>query len=244
VRKTGDVASSRGLDPGENAGLGYGAYAYLRHGEHAAMVAVLASLYAGGLITAGRPGTVRKAGDEPHLDDPTARVVLAALHGSVSPAGLRERPPIRRAFAELDDELVRAGLLRSRSGTYARRAVAALMTFTGAFMVGWPGPAAPTLLGIVVVMLGLLLWFRPRRITRAGRLALAAETAPHKWPLAMTSVTPDTATEVGWAVAVHGPEAVSVLMPRFAKDAALLKRSASDDMTGAEARGGNGLPNV
>src|SRR4051812_24515389 len=92
--------------------ISYPQVAYLRDGRFAAVVATLAVLHQRGLVDAGRAGTVCRTDEVSPPTDVIEHAVWAALHGSVSPAGLVERPQVRVAFAAMRRDLVRAKMLR------------------------------------------------------------------------------------------------------------------------------------
>jgi hypothetical protein len=94
--------------------------AYVAAGRFGAVAAALAVLHAGGLVSAGQAGTVRRSGIVTPPDDGFERCIWGAIHGFVSPGALMARPAVDRAFNDLRRRCRRLGLIRPLLPVQAR----------------------------------------------------------------------------------------------------------------------------
>ncbi|MFF8863191.1 TIGR04222 domain-containing membrane protein [Streptomyces sp. NPDC015139] len=108
------------------------AVALLRGGDRAALTVAVLGLHLRGVVEAGRPGTLRRAGgpgDAGPFRHPLEKAVRTGLYRPAGPRELPGRAVVRRALARMRAELRAAGLLRSLPPgptRAARRELAAL----------------------------------------------------------------------------------------------------------------------
>ncbi|GAA1945918.1 TIGR04222 domain-containing membrane protein [Amycolatopsis minnesotensis] len=201
------------------------AVAYLRRGARATVVTALAELHLRRAVVAARQGTVRRDGSLPRGADPAERIVFGALHGSMSPRSLVQRPPVRRMLAGLRGDLVSSGALLPAWRWVVLRLLLLAAIALAALRLGQGGPVPPLACAIAVAV---VLWLVPRR-TFAGRRTLRALRARH----------PPGGRDVGMLVALYGKPALLASMPRFAEQGGLLGGGASDDSPGGGSGGQN-----
>ncbi|MFJ8033364.1 TIGR04222 domain-containing membrane protein [Streptomyces sp. NPDC096032] len=108
------------------------AVALLRGGDRAALTVAVLGLHLRGVVEAGRPGTLRRAGGPAAAGPfrhPLEKAVRTGLYRPAGPRELPGRAVVRRALARMRAELRAAGLLRSLPPgptRAARRELAAL----------------------------------------------------------------------------------------------------------------------
>ena len=108
------------------------AIALLRGGDRAALTVAVLGLHLRGVVEAGRPGTLRRAGgpgDAGPFGHPLEKAVRTGLYRPAGPRELPGRAVVRRALARTRAELRAAGLLRALPPgptRAARRELAAL----------------------------------------------------------------------------------------------------------------------
>ncbi|MET8367622.1 TIGR04222 domain-containing membrane protein [Micromonospora sp. NPDC005194] len=200
------------------APLGATEIGWLGGGNRGAVMAGLAMLHARGLLAPG-VGRIRRIGSLPRDAEPLERALYAALYGSLGPRELASQKRVRRALRDVRRSLVERGLVRATS----RRVLipvllVALPPALLARLVALNAVDVTEGLVAVVVLVGIAVWFLPRR-TVAGAQALAAARVRYGDLVERSQLEP---VEVGLAVALFGTPALLALMPRFAADGGLL----------------------
>ncbi|MEW2631366.1 TIGR04222 domain-containing membrane protein [Streptomyces sp. NPDC048389] len=197
--------------------------ALLRGGPEAAVTVALVALQQHGVVTDGRPGTVRTNGWATAIREPLQLAVHTTLRRPAAPRTLTTVPRVRRALAALHDRCARSGLLRTpfRWRT-ARTLLYAVPVTIAVGYVAAPVTAAQVAASAVPVAAAAVLWFVPRR-TRAGRRLLATLYETH--PLEdHRTVGP----RVVMSVALHGDRALALHLPHFARGSGLLRAGRKD----------------
>ncbi|GGW25816.1 TIGR04222 domain-containing membrane protein [Streptomyces xantholiticus] len=197
--------------------------ALLRGGPEAAVTVALVALQQRGVVTNGRPGTVRTDGWAIAIREPLQLAVHSSLRRPVAPRTLITVPRVRRALAALCDRCAQSGLLRSHGRWYTARALLYAVPVTIAVGCMATPVAAPQLAASAVpVAAAAGLWFVPRQ-TRAGRQLLTSLREIH--PLERRrSVGP----RVVMSVALHGDRALTLHLPHFARGSGLLRHGSRD----------------
>ncbi|MFF4587561.1 TIGR04222 domain-containing membrane protein [Streptomyces sp. NPDC001388] len=166
--------------------------ALLRGGPRAAVTVAVVDLHLRGVVEAGRPGRLRTSGASPEAAGqgppprcgesglpPLAEAVRAELVRPAGPAELMNRPPVRRALADLSAALRSARLLRALPPHRSRAGRRALETLLAAHPLpaGRKGVAADeTVLAVALHGEAALSLLVPRFALRAGLVPRAEVT--------------------------------------------------------------------
>ncbi|HEX5596697.1 MAG TPA: TIGR04222 domain-containing membrane protein [Micromonosporaceae bacterium] len=194
--------------------------ACLSGGGWAAVRAGLAMLYARGVLVSGRTGQLSRTGAAVQRgSDPLERALYGALYGSMAPRELARHPRVHRALGEVRRSLSKRGLLRP---LWRRVLVPATLVIVMPLLIARLAAlqviSIPVGLVATVVLVGVAVWFLPRRTVGGARLLRTLRLR-----YAELAERPATApAEVGLAVGLFGASALVAAMPQFARDAGLL----------------------
>lgn len=191
--------------------------ALLRGGPEAAVTVALVALQQRGVVTDGRPGTVRNDGWATAIREPLQLAVHTSLRRPLAPGALITVPRVRRALAALRDRCARSGLLRSHVRWHSARALLYAVPVTISAGCAATSVTAPQLAASAVpVAAAAALWFVPQQ-TRAGRHLLATLREAHPLERHRT-----VGPRVAMSVALHGDRALALHLPHFARGSGLL----------------------
>lgn len=213
--RAGDAAPADTTDPQT--------VALLNGGHRAAVTVALVALQQRGVVTNGRPGTVRTDGWATAIREPLQLAVHVSLRRPLPPHALVTVPRVRRALVALRDRCARAGLLRSGTRWHtARTQLYAVPVTITIGLVATPVTTPQLVASAVPVAAAAALWFVPRQ-TPAARRLLAALREAHPLEHRRT-----VGPRVLMSVALHGEAALALHLPHFARGSGLVPGSRRD----------------
>ncbi|MFF8841638.1 TIGR04222 domain-containing membrane protein [Streptomyces sp. NPDC015127] len=201
--------------------------ALLRGGRRAAVTVALVALQQRGVVTNGRPGTVRIDGWGTAVRDPLQLAVHTSLRRPVGIRVLLTVPRVQRALDALHDQCAAQGLLRPGGRWRAARALLCAVPVTVATgLVATPGSLVGTAAAAVPVAGAAALWFVPRQTPAARRLLASLHAS---YPLPDRPLRGSTSVpRVQMSVALHGDRALVLHLPHFARGGGLLGRGSRE----------------